>query len=129
MLRLPKESRSSLEDLYSLPIMLPNKETVKLSEVATIQSGNSPTSLYRTDRFRTANITADADTENLDMEAIRADLSLALNELSSRYPNISFAFEGEAEEQKEANSSLMTGVLLVLLAIYALLAIPFSDSI
>jgi len=127
MLRLPKENRSSLEDLYSLPIMLPNKQTVKLSEVATIKSGNSPTSLYRTDRFRTANITADADTENLDMVAIRSDLTETLNLLTLRYPNVSYSFEGEGKEQAEAFWSLLINGAILFAVIYALLAIPFKS--
>lgn len=127
MLRFPIENRSSLEDLYSLPIRLSNGNTVALSEVANIESGNSPSSLYRIERYRTLSVTSDADKENTDLEAVKADLIEQLRTLLSAYPSISYELEGEAKEQSESFASVISGLMLVLLAIYALLAIPFKS--
>jgi len=126
MLRLPIESRSSVDSLYSLPILLPNKQTVRLSEVATITPSNSPVTLYRTDRYRTINVTADAGPD-VNLDTVKDDLTTFLDNVSTRYPDLTYQLEGESKEQKEANSSMLLGLLFVLLAIYVLLAIPFRS--
>ena len=127
MLRFPKEKRSSLQDLYTLPIQLNNGETVALSEVATIESGSSPSALYRINRFRTLSVTADADKERVDIEAVKTSLKTELESVLSQTPGVQYEMEGEAKEQKETFGSAATGGILVLLAIYALLAIPFKS--
>lgn len=127
MVRYQLDYRSSLNDLYNLPIRLPNGATVKLSEVATITSGSSPSALYRVDRFRTLNTTADADKETVDIEAIKRELTGMLNKLLISYPGITYELEGEAKEQAETFGSIKTTTFLVLLAIYILLAIPFRS--
>jgi len=85
MVRYDKNSRSSLNDLYNLPIKLPNGASIKLSEVATLSSGTSPSSLYRVDRFRTLNVTADANKETVDIEAIKSDLRALLLALLEQF--------------------------------------------
>jgi len=127
MLRFPKKNRSSLQDLYTLPIQLNNGETIALSEVATIDSGSSPSALYRINRFRTLSVTADADKQRVDLEAVKRSLKTELEEILARSPDVQYEMEGEAKEQQETFGSATTGGFLVLLAIYALLAIPFKS--
>lgn len=127
MLRFPREERSSLQDLYALPIQLANGETIALAELATITPGSSPSALYRVDRFRTVNITADADKQTTDLTSIKRDLTQFLDATLVNYPGMRYQMEGEAKEQAESFGSLKVGVLLILLAIYALLAIPFKS--
>ena len=126
MLKTPINNRASLENLYNMPIRLPNNDTVALNEVATITAGQSPSALYRTDRFTTMNVTSDAENVT-DLESIKTDLEAQLNDLLAAHPNVSYEMEGEAKEQKESFSSLGIGMIVVLLAIYALLAIPFKS--
>jgi len=127
MLRFPIENRSSLEDLYSLPIRLANGKTIALSEVATINSGNSPSALYRIERFRTLTVTSDADKANIDLEVVKADLVKELRDILANYPSVQFELEGEAKEQAESFGSAAYGLIIILLAVYALLAIPFKS--
>ena len=127
MLRFPIENRSSLEDLYSLPVRLNNGRTIALSEVATINSGSSPSALYRIERFRTLTVTSDADKANTNLEVIKADLIQQMRTILANYPNVHYELEGEAKEQQESFGSVIYGLGLILLAIYALLAIPFKS--
>ena len=126
MLKTPINNRASLESLYNMPIRLPNNDTVALNEVATITASQSPSALYRTDRFTTMNVTSDAE-KGTDLEPIKSDLEAQLNELLSSYPNVSYELEGEAKEQRDSFSSLGIGMVVVLLVIYTLLAIPFKS--
>ncbi len=126
MLKTPLKNRSSLENLYNLPIRIGNGETVALSQIATITSGTSPSALYRINRFTTMNVTSDAE-PGTDLEAIKLDLQEKLDELIISYPAISYEMEGEAKEQKESFGSLFSGMFAVFMAIYILLAIPFKS--
>lgn len=128
MVRLPLEERSSLEDLKNLPISIgPQADPVKLADLAEIEPVRSPTTLYRLNRNGIINVTADVDKKEADVPAILRDLRARMEAEQEHYPGLQFRFKGEAEEQAESNAGVKTGVVLVLLAIYALLAIPFKS--
>jgi len=128
MVRYPLEFRSSVEDLNQLPIRVNGStEEVLLSEVAEIEPFESPSSLYRLDRQSILNVTADVDKEIANVPVILADVEDYLVSLKQRYPDVDYKFDGEAEESAETNERLVLGLVLVLAAIYALLAIPFKS--
>ncbi len=128
MVRLPEEHRSSIDDLSRLSILVgPSNEAIPLSDLAVITPVRSPTTLYRLNRKGILNITADVDKELADVPAILSEIRAFLNQETQSDPSISYTFKGEAEEQSESNEGLKSGSLLVLIAIYALLAIPFKS--
>lgn len=127
MVRFPIEDRSSFEDLYNLPITTADGSTIPLADLATITPSQSPSALYRVNRFRTLNVRADADKKTANIEAIKKELKERLDAAMINYPGIEYEMEGEAKEQKESFGSLGIGMLFVLLAIYTLLAIPFKS--
>lgn len=127
MVRLPLEERESIAELQSLLIPTPAGGTVPLSHVATLTPGQSPSAIYRIDRYRTVNVTADVEKENVNMTVLQADLKAYLDELIEQYPGVSHSLEGEAKEQAESFGSLGWSLLFVFFVIYALLAIPFKS--
>lgn len=129
MLRFPESDRRSLAALEATRIRTPNGQEVPFTSVAEASFGKSFPRIQRINRNRSVNIRADADKENADLDSIRSDLSLFLEELVAGYPGMRYSFEGEGREQREANRSLMISYLLVLFGIYVLLAIPFRSYI
>ncbi|MFC3031910.1 efflux RND transporter permease subunit [Pseudoalteromonas fenneropenaei] len=127
MVRLPAEERISLAQLGAFEISVPGGKHVPLGQVATFKAGQSPASIYRIDRYRTLNVTADIDKESVNMTALQADLQQFLSDLTAQYPGVSYSLEGEAKEQRQSFGSLEIGLLFTLFAIYALLAIPFKS--
>ena len=128
MVRLPLAFRSSLDDLLHLPVHIGSEnKPIPLSDLAVITPTTSPTTLYRLDRATIINITADVDKDKADVPAILRNLNIFLQEQTQRYPGLNFSFKGEAEEQAENNAGFQAGALIVLLAIYTLLAIPFKS--
>jgi len=128
MVRLPQENRSSIEDLNNLPIRVGQQnQSIPLSDLATIKSVRSPTTLYRVNRSVIINVTADVDKEKADVPAILRDLRAVLEQEAAQQPGLQYTFKGESEEQSENNEGFKSGSLLVLVAIYALLAIPFKS--
>ena len=61
------------------------------------------------------------------MTVLQNDIRTYMDQLVSRYPGLAYAMEGEAREQRESFGSLQSGVLLVLFAIYCMLALPLKS--
>ncbi|NND83271.1 MAG: efflux RND transporter permease subunit [Gammaproteobacteria bacterium] len=128
MVRLPKSHRSSMDDLLRMNIYVPpSNDPIPLADLATVTPATSPTTLYRLNRNAIVNITADLDKERTNVPAIIRDLRSFLEEATRDQPDLRFTFKGESEEQAENNAGFKSGSFLVLIAIYALLAIPFKS--
>ena len=127
MVRLQKENRSSREDLARLPIHIDGNSPIPLSDLAKIEQVSSPTTLQRLNRKSIISVSADVDKKNVDVPAVLRDLQDFLASEQQRVSGLTFTFKGEAKEQAENNEGFKSGGLLVLIAIYALLAIPFKS--
>ncbi|MFT4635337.1 MAG: multidrug efflux pump subunit AcrB [Arenicella sp.] len=128
MVRYPLEYRSSMQDLNQLAIRVPNSsEQVLLSDIAEVTPFESPSTLYRLDRRSILNITADADKDVVNLPLILSEIDRYLAEAQQQQSNLSYRFDGEAEDAAQTNQRLTVGLVLVLMAIYALLAIPFKS--
>ncbi|MCK5191710.1 MAG: efflux RND transporter permease subunit, partial [Methylococcales bacterium] len=62
-----------------------------------------------------------------NINAIKYEINGFLQEISSHYPDVRYSFAGEIKEQGESFSSLILGMLFMLVVVYALLAIPFAS--
>ncbi|OED37686.1 acriflavine resistance protein B [Chromatiales bacterium (ex Bugula neritina AB1)] len=127
VVRYPESERQSLDSLQTMRIRTPANIDVPFSEVAEATWGRGFATIKRVDRRRTINIEADADKETADIESIKQELNTDLTALLQGYPGVSYSLEGEAREQRDSFGSLRTGILIVLGAIYALLAVPLRS--
>ena len=126
-IRYPENERQSIYNLNNMMIRTPAGDEIPFLEVAEITVGTSPSVIIRIDRQRTLNITADLNKETGNLGILKQDLTDYLDQLMQLYPDVSYSLEGEAKEQDESFSSLKLGLVFVLFAIYALLAIPFRS--
>ena len=127
MVRYPLQDRSSINDIGNLPISVQNStNTIPLSQLARFESATSPSSVYREDQRRNVSVSADLDQTQLDQRVLNLDLIKFLNEYAATRPGLDYSLEGQAESEREANASFALGFVLVILSIYALLAIPFK---
>lgn len=127
MLRLPQEDRKNLATLESMRVRLPDGLEMPFSRVAEAKVVKSFTSIKRVDRRRALNITADVDKKSTDMEALRAELTVFMDDLLAGHGHVRWSFEGEVREQKESTWKMLVSLLLVLGSMYGLLAIPFRS--
>ncbi|MCB1234810.1 MAG: efflux RND transporter permease subunit, partial [Verrucomicrobiae bacterium] len=127
MLRYPQRDRRSLAALERMRIRTPEGTEVPFTSVAEAAVGRSLPRIERINRNRSVDIESDADKENVDLEAIREDLSGFLAETVSHYPGMNYSFEGEARDEREANRALLIGWGIAMFGIYAMLAIPFRS--
>jgi len=134
MVRYPIDERTSLSHLENMRIRLPGGVEIPIKEVADLEIGEGFPTITRIDRQRVINIQADANKEIADFTAINkalygtgGDDSSLLEEIQAKYPGVKLVKDGEAKDWEETKASLLSGVILVIFIIYALLAIPFKS--
>ncbi len=128
MVRYPLESRSSVTDVSNISIRSPNSDTtIPLFELANLIPSQGTSAIYRENQRRAITITADVDANAYDVDIIRADLVKYLDEKFIYESDIVYEMAGQAESQNDANASFVLGFILVIILIYALLAIPFKS--
>ena len=127
MVRYPQSERRSIGNLETMRIRTPKGKEVPFTDVADAHMGRGFSSINRVDRRKTVNVTADLNKETANMMAINQELADHLTKLVREYPGVAFSLEGEAREERENISSLLSGGIFLLFAIYAMLAIPFKS--
>lgn len=127
MLRMPREDRQNLATLDTMRVRTAGGLEVPFSRVAEAKVVKSFTSIKRVDRRRALNISADADKGSIDIAALRAELTAFLDELLADQGHIRWTFEGEARYQRESQGRVLVSFLMVIAAMYALMAIPFRS--
>lgn len=127
LVTLPESETSRLYSLEEMLIATPSGAYVPLKQIATWEWTRSYTSISRRDGRRTLSVTAyvtpDDQTSNL-MAALKESY---LPALVADYPGLSYSFEGRQSDMRKSLSGLAGGFIIVLLIIYALLAIPFGS--
>jgi len=128
MLRLPASQRASEFDLQALKVRTPTGSSVSLGDVATFERTKSPSTIQREDGKRTVNIQARLAPQAASSQQVTAAVNKTdIPELKAKYPGLEVGYSGEQREQAESFASLGKNYLLALIAIYALLAIPFRS--
>ena len=126
--RLPAEERSSITDVEGYLLRTPSGAEVPVTSVASLSSGVSPPAIRRRDGQRVVTVTADVDPAVIsgnEANGILADSILA--DLTAVYPDLTYTFGGEQQEQLESLGALYRGFAIALLMIFALLAIPLRS--
>ncbi len=124
---LPENERNSEYNIENLMIRTPAGEEVPLRQIAEVSRGRAYTAIERNDGRRTVEVTGNItpeDESNLVQAALIEDV---LPQLSRDFPGLVWSFGGRQQDRKESMQALGYTFLLALLAIYALLAIPFKS--
>ncbi len=125
--RMPEEDRESLAVFENLILRTSTGMEILLRDVVEIDDGRAYSSIKHTDGKRTVNVAAAVNPSSatgLMMETVTNEV---LPELMSNYPGLSWDFGGRQSDIRESLDSLYVGLVMALLAIYALLAIPFKS--
>jgi multidrug efflux pump subunit AcrB len=102
---------------------------VPFETVAEIVPGKSLPSIERIDRKRVIQVSADGDTQELDIESMEREiLEEFLPELAiTKYPGMEFGVRGYSAMARDNQREMIVGIYIILAVIYALLAIPFRS--
>ena len=128
LVRYPEENRQHFWDLEKMRIHVPGGGEIPMDRAATLVESRGFSKINRTDRKRVINVTATVDSHAANAEEIVAEIKSAeLPKLMADYPGLSYDLEGEDKNRRESMESMFTGFKLVLIVIFALLAIPFRS--
>jgi len=125
--RLPEHERASEQTLQDLMIRTPAGTFVPLPEVAETTRGRAYKTIDRRNGRRVVQVSADV-TPRAAAGEILADLRQnELPTLLGDHPGLTYSFEGHHAEISESMGTLVVTFALALLAMYALLAVPFRS--
>jgi multidrug efflux pump subunit AcrB len=127
MVRLPEEDRSTEQTAEDLMIATPAGTYVPLRQVATMERGRAYTTIDRRKGRRVVTVTADVTPRARAGEVLRDLEATELKELVETFPGLTYSFEGAQADISESLGALKVMFPIALLAIYAMLAIPFRS--
>ena len=130
MVRYPEAQRSSVADVSTMRIRLPDGTEVPFQAVAQMHMGRGYAQIDRADRRRIVRVTADVDESlpGVSSGVINGNLAaVVLPQLQQHYPGLLFEFEGEQAEQSESMGSLGSSYMVALLGIFCLLGVQFRS--
>jgi multidrug efflux pump subunit AcrB len=126
--RYPEAQRQHLADVLNAKVRTPDGDIVALSSVAEISTGFTRDSITRIDNKRAVYITANVDKDVISSTELVSELQNNwVPTMKNSYPGLGVHFAGEAEEQAETQSSMITMFMVAMLVIYMLLAIPLKS--
>lgn len=126
--RFPAVERNSLETLRSMWIRLPDGRNVPFNVVATATELEGLSTIRRIDRRRVVNVQADVDkTKVMPSAVVEYIESSILPDVLSRYPQVTYSFGGEVEEQQKNMTGYILGGAVMLVMIYIALAVPLKS--
>ncbi len=126
--RLPRHERSAITDIEDYLIRTPDGLEVPLAEVARLDSGTSASELRRRDGQRVITITAEVDAAVIAAHAANGILANSiLSELAAANPGLTYSYGGEQQQQIESMDTLFRSFILVLLFMFAMLAISMHS--
>ena len=126
--RLPADERSSITDIERYLVRTPGGAEVPVVSVASLNPGVSPPAIRRKDGQRVVTVSADVDAAVISGDQANSILEDAiLAELTAAYPDLTYTFGGEQQQQLDSLDALYRGFAIALIMIFALLAIPLRS--
>jgi multidrug efflux pump subunit AcrB len=126
MVRLPKEDRESLHTLDQMKIRSPRGANVPLATVAEVSFAKAPSYIERNDGSEVIRIGCQPVDETVDILGISKQLAPQLDAICDR-EGLSYQFQGYVAEAEAAKRQTILGAVLLLVALYGMLAIPLKS--
>ena len=126
--QLRPEDQNKITDLEFFYFTRPSGEQVPLASVAEVHQDAGWSRIARIDGVRTVTVRGDIDprranTQNL-LNLFKRDFQ---PQLESDYPGLRVSFEGETEETRTTQLSIMRGMLVGLIGVFCLLSFQFRS--
>ncbi|MFU8762970.1 MAG: efflux RND transporter permease subunit [Haliea sp.] len=125
MVRYPRADRETVSSLNDMIIRTPAGDEIPFDTVARLEVKQGLQKVTHINYQRAAEVTAEANKDLVEPARVVADIERnVLPELLQRYPGLSYAIAGLADEEQKMLTSMLIGFSLALFGIYALLAVP-----
>ncbi|MFI3246146.1 MAG: efflux RND transporter permease subunit, partial [Ferrimonas sp.] len=128
MVRYPQAQRRTIGHLENIRIRTPDGTEVPFQAVASMELAASYATINRTDGIRSITVQARADKDRIEPNKLIGQINQQyIPALQQRYPGISTALDGSAEEDAQNQLNILQGSFLALITIFALMAIPLRS--
>lgn len=128
MVRYPREDRRSLAEFDQIRIRTGNGAERPLTEIADVTVARGYSEINRVDQLRSITISADIDEALANASEVVADMQTKfMPQLLEKYPGLYVRWEGQQEQTNESIQSLIVGLLVALLVMFALLTLEFTS--
>ncbi len=128
--RLIREDRDSLSDLYNFTLSTPDGDRVPITAVATLEQARGFSRINRVDGRRTVTIQGDVDVSVANANEIVSDAQTRfIPEFLKRHPGVELDIGGQNEEGQKTQQSMMRGFILGLIGVFLLLSFQFRSYI
>ena len=128
MVRYPREDRRSLANFNQIHIRTGDGAERPVTELAEVQVEQGYSEINRVDQLRSVTVSADVDESQANAREIVALLRNSfMPEMLAEYRGVSVRWEGQQEQTEESVNSLLLGLLVALVAIFALLTLEFRS--
>lgn len=130
MVRYPAEERRSLANFDDIKVLTDDGAEYPLTELAHIDVRRGYNLINRLDQQRAITITADVDPERANAKQVVTQLK---NEFipqllaQEEYRGVTVDWGGQQEQSDESISGLMVGLMIALVAMFALLTLEFRS--
>jgi multidrug efflux pump subunit AcrB len=127
--RLPENERTSEYGIEEFLLRSLDGLEAPLREVVETQRGRAYTQIDRRSGRRVITIEANVEPRRETDKIVTALKTEILPQLAERHPGLNYGFEGHQASRADSMKSLVNGLLMALVVIYALLAVPFRSYI
>jgi multidrug efflux pump subunit AcrB len=130
MVRYPEADRRSLKDFEEIRVRTGDGTERPLTELADIEVTRSPSEINRVNQLRSITISADVDDTKSNARLIVNKLRTRggfIDRLQHKYPGLNVRWEGQQEQTQESISSMIVGLGIALICMYALLTFEFKS--
>ncbi|MGI9455559.1 MAG: efflux RND transporter permease subunit [Aeoliella sp.] len=126
--QLRPADQNSLADLETAYITGPSGQQIPLATVAEVRQNRGWSRIARIDGLRTVTVRGDVDTRKANAADLLGQLQRNfLPGLMQQHPNLRFEFEGQSKEAATTQQSMMRGMLVGLLGVFAILSFQFRS--
>jgi len=125
--KLPDYQQDSEYHAENLMLNTPQGGEVPMAEVADVTTGSTYQSIDRRQGRRVVTVESDVAPKSQISRMISTMRAELLPALRDDFPGLTWSFEGRQMQMRESLNALFAGLLLAVLAIYAMLAIPFRS--
>ncbi|MBW1892366.1 MAG: efflux RND transporter permease subunit [Deltaproteobacteria bacterium] len=127
MVRLPKKERVSEYNLEEMILQTPAGGEIPLRSAVSVKRDRAYTNINRREGRRIVTVTSDVRPRSKAGQVLNSIKEETLPVLLKKYPGLGFSLEGRQSEQRKSMQSLFKGLVIILVVIYAMLAIPLNS--
>jgi multidrug efflux pump subunit AcrB len=128
MVTYPRDQRDSLLGFEDIRVRTSDGLELPITELADVRVERGYSEINRVEQMRSITITADVQEEIGNAGLVNADLrDNFLPQLFEKYPGLRVRWEGQQEQSNDSMQSMMTGLAIAMLCMFALLTLEFRS--